>query len=58
MLLPPSQSVRGQYGSIRVGYGKYDRLHVEATLGREEGERPLTAHLKGDTPSICKATFG
>jgi len=31
---------------------------VEATLGGEEGERPLTAHLKGDTPSICKATLG
>jgi len=57
VLLPPSQTCKGT-GSIRVGYGKYDRLHVEATLGREEGERPLTAHLKGDTPSICKATFG
>ena len=34
LLLPPSQSVQGQYGSIRVGYGKYGRLHVEATLGR------------------------
>ncbi len=27
------KSVRGQYGSVRVGYGKYGRLHVEATLG-------------------------
>ena len=27
------KSVRGQYGSVRVEYEKYDRLHVEATLG-------------------------
>jgi hypothetical protein len=27
------KSVRGQYGSARVGYGKYGRLHVEANLG-------------------------
>ena len=33
VLLPPSQSVRGQYGSVRVEFGKYGRLHVEATLG-------------------------
>ena len=26
------KSVRGQYGSVRVGYGEYDRLQVEATL--------------------------
>ncbi len=25
------KSVRGQYSSIRVGYMKYGRLHVEAT---------------------------
>ena len=34
VLLPPSQKCTGQYGSIRVGYGKYGRLHMEATLGR------------------------
>ena len=27
------KSVWGQYGSVRVGYGKYGMLHVEATLG-------------------------
>ena len=53
------KSVRGQYGSVRVGYGKYGRLHVEATLGNlsrptayvepacphNSPDRPLIAHI-------------
>ena len=27
-----TKSVHGQFGSVRVGYGKYGRLHVEVTL--------------------------
>ncbi len=33
VLLPPAQKCTGQYGSVRVGYREYGRLHVEASLG-------------------------